>query len=197
MQQSSTVESLPLCLLCLRPEWDPTNPSRVGVCSVGEGSSRWGSRGERWHRWLEKGGVSHLARQQHLAHAAICISMPLLLVVVSTHTWLPPTVLHCIFQCLSDYAHCSYNIITVSPFTSSQPEKTEAVRTKRKYEKKPKVPPLSAPQHSGPSVFNPKDLNQYDFPSSDEEPFSQVISFQVRVLWCHVVSVQLSYEYFY
>jgi len=48
------------------------------------------------------------------------------------------------------------------------------VRTKRKYEKKPKIPPLSAPQHSGPSVFNPKDLNQYDFPSSDEEPFSQV-----------------------
>ncbi|XP_069562889.1 enhancer of polycomb homolog 1-like isoform X2 [Brachyistius frenatus] len=57
-----------------------------------------------------------------------------------------------------------------------KPEKTEAVRTKRKYEKKPKIPPLSAPQHSGPSVFNPKDLNQYDFPSSDEEPFSQVHS---------------------
>ncbi|TDG97509.1 hypothetical protein EPR50_G00226810 [Perca flavescens] len=57
-----------------------------------------------------------------------------------------------------------------------KPEKTEAVRTKRKYEKKPKVPPLSAPQHSGPSVFNPKDLNQYDFPSSDEEPFSQIHS---------------------
>lgn len=34
--------------------------------------------------------------------------------------------------------------------------------------------PMLAPQHSGPSVFNPKDLNQYDFPSSDEEPFSQV-----------------------
>uniref|UniRef100_A0A3B4UBA9 Enhancer of polycomb homolog n=1 Tax=Seriola dumerili TaxID=41447 RepID=A0A3B4UBA9_SERDU len=57
-----------------------------------------------------------------------------------------------------------------------KPEKTEAVRTKRKYEKKPKIPPLSAPQHSGPSVFNPKDLNQYDFPSSDEEPFSQIHS---------------------
>ncbi|KAM4606624.1 enhancer of polycomb homolog 1 isoform 2-T2 [Polymixia lowei] len=51
-----------------------------------------------------------------------------------------------------------------------KPEKTEVVRTKRKYEKKPKIPPLSAPQHSGPSVFNPKDLNQYDFPSSDDEP---------------------------
>jgi enhancer of polycomb-like protein len=47
---------------------------------------------------------------------------------------------------------------------------------KRKYEKKPKIPLLSAPQHSGPSVFNPKDLNQYDFPSSDDEPFSQVNS---------------------
>ncbi|XP_050922572.1 enhancer of polycomb homolog 1 isoform X2 [Lates calcarifer] len=57
-----------------------------------------------------------------------------------------------------------------------KPEKTEAVRTKRKYEKKPKIPPLSAPQHSGPSVFNPKDLNQYDFPSSDEEPYSQIHS---------------------
>ncbi|XP_071387426.1 enhancer of polycomb homolog 1-like isoform X3 [Centroberyx affinis] len=57
-----------------------------------------------------------------------------------------------------------------------KPEKTEVVRTKRKYEKKPKIPPLSAPQHSGPSVFNPKDLNQYDFPSSDEEPFSQIHS---------------------
>uniref|UniRef100_A0A3Q4M5E4 Enhancer of polycomb homolog n=1 Tax=Neolamprologus brichardi TaxID=32507 RepID=A0A3Q4M5E4_NEOBR len=57
-----------------------------------------------------------------------------------------------------------------------KPEKTEAVRTKRKYEKKPKILPMSAPQHSGPSVFNPKDLNQYDFPSSDEEPFSQIHS---------------------
>ncbi|KAK6299981.1 enhancer of polycomb homolog 1 isoform X1 [Coregonus clupeaformis] len=55
-------------------------------------------------------------------------------------------------------------------------EKTEVVRTKRKYEKKPKIPPLSAPQNSGPSVFNPKDLNQYDFPSSDDEPFSQIHS---------------------
>ncbi|KAM4718859.1 enhancer of polycomb homolog 1-like isoform 2-T2 [Anableps anableps] len=57
-----------------------------------------------------------------------------------------------------------------------KPEKPEAVRTKRKYEKKPKITPVSAPQHSGPSVFNPKDLNQYDFPSSDEEPFSQIHS---------------------
>ncbi|XP_068199901.1 enhancer of polycomb homolog 1 isoform X2 [Antennarius striatus] len=57
-----------------------------------------------------------------------------------------------------------------------KPEKTEAVRTKRKYEKKPKIPPLSAAPHSGPSAFNPKDLNQYDFPSSDDEPFSQIHS---------------------
>uniref|UniRef100_A0AAQ4PS24 Enhancer of polycomb homolog n=1 Tax=Gasterosteus aculeatus aculeatus TaxID=481459 RepID=A0AAQ4PS24_GASAC len=83
-----------------------------------------------------------------------------------------------------------YTIPIIPPSNSSQyrhqdhmdmkdykkPEKTEAVRTKRKYEKKPKIPPLSAPQHSGPSVFNPKDLNQYDFPSSDEEPFSQIHS---------------------
>ncbi|XP_036375343.1 enhancer of polycomb homolog 1-like isoform X1 [Megalops cyprinoides] len=59
-----------------------------------------------------------------------------------------------------------------------KPEKTEAVRTKRKYEKKPKAAPLSAsaPLQSGPSVFNAKDLNQYDFPSSDDEPFSQMLS---------------------
>nr|XP_057916343.1 enhancer of polycomb homolog 1-like isoform X1 [Doryrhamphus excisus] len=55
-------------------------------------------------------------------------------------------------------------------------DKTEVVRTKRKYEKKPKIPPMSAPHHTGPSVFNLKDLNQYDFPSSDEEPFSQINS---------------------
>ncbi|XP_051958162.1 enhancer of polycomb homolog 1-like isoform X2 [Xyrauchen texanus] len=58
----------------------------------------------------------------------------------------------------------------------TKPEKTEVVRTKRKYEKKPKILPLSAPFHTGPSLFNPKDLNQYDFPSSDDEPFSQIHS---------------------
>ncbi|XP_063063224.1 enhancer of polycomb homolog 1 isoform X2 [Engraulis encrasicolus] len=57
----------------------------------------------------------------------------------------------------------------------SKPEKTEVVRTKRKYEKKQKAP-LSAPQHSGPALFNPKDLNQYDFPSSDDEPYTQIHS---------------------
>ncbi|KAM8882047.1 enhancer of polycomb homolog 1-like isoform 1-T1 [Synchiropus picturatus] len=57
-----------------------------------------------------------------------------------------------------------------------KPDKTEAVGPKRRYEKKPKIPHLSAPLHSGPSVFNPKDLNQYDFPSSDEEPYSQIHS---------------------
>lgn len=70
-----------------------------------------------------------------------------------------------------DDADCCLNIHGCLP---RQPEKAEVVRTKRKYEKKPKIPPLSTPQHSGPSVFNPKDLNQYDFPSSDEEPYSQV-----------------------
>ncbi|KAL4630915.1 enhancer of polycomb1-like [Arapaima gigas] len=59
-----------------------------------------------------------------------------------------------------------------------KPEKTEVVRTKRKYEKKPKVlqPSASVPQQSSPSVFNAKDLNQYDFPSSDDEGFSQILS---------------------
>ncbi|XP_067331242.1 enhancer of polycomb homolog 1-like isoform X2 [Channa argus] len=60
----------------------------------------------------------------------------------------------------------------------SKPEKMEVPRQKRKYEKKPKLPPLSSgtPHHSGPVVFNAKDLNQYDFPSSDEEPLSQLHS---------------------
>ncbi|XP_049453765.1 enhancer of polycomb homolog 1-like isoform X2 [Epinephelus fuscoguttatus] len=60
----------------------------------------------------------------------------------------------------------------------SKPEKTEVPRQKRRYEKKQKVLPLSsgAPHHVGPVIFNAKDLNQYDFPSSDDEPFSQLHS---------------------
>uniref|UniRef100_A0AAQ5X6Z4 Enhancer of polycomb homolog n=1 Tax=Amphiprion ocellaris TaxID=80972 RepID=A0AAQ5X6Z4_AMPOC len=60
----------------------------------------------------------------------------------------------------------------------SKPEKTEVPRQKRKYEKKQKVLPLSSgtPHHPGPVVFNAKDLNQYDFPSSDDESFSQLHS---------------------
>lgn len=42
---------------------------------------------------------------------------------------------------------------------------------------------MLAPQHSGSSVFNPKDLNQYDFPSSDEEPFSQVPFIQAALTY--------------
>ncbi|TRY90978.1 hypothetical protein DNTS_023015 [Danionella cerebrum] len=55
-------------------------------------------------------------------------------------------------------------------------DKPEVVRQKRKYEKKPKPSPLAGSMHSGPAVFNTKDLNQYDFPSSDDEPFSQMFS---------------------
>ncbi|GLD50717.1 enhancer of polycomb homolog 1-like isoform X1 [Lates japonicus] len=60
----------------------------------------------------------------------------------------------------------------------SKPEKMEVPRQKRKYEKKQKALPLSSgtPHHPGPAVFNAKDLNQYDFPSSDDEPFSQLHS---------------------
>uniref|UniRef100_A0A8C7P9B7 Enhancer of polycomb homolog n=1 Tax=Oncorhynchus mykiss TaxID=8022 RepID=A0A8C7P9B7_ONCMY len=56
--------------------------------------------------------------------------------------------------------------------------KSKVVRQKRKYEKKPKVLPLSAAalHHSGPSVFNAKDVHQYDFPSSDDELHSQMHS---------------------
>ncbi|KAK6490254.1 enhancer of polycomb-like protein 1-like isoform X1 [Huso huso] len=66
-------------------------------------------------------------------------------------------------------------------YRPNKPEKTE-VRTKRKYEKKPKVLPLStaaASLQTSPAalpVFNAKDLNQYDFPSSDEESFPQIHS---------------------
>ncbi|XP_068261161.1 enhancer of polycomb homolog 1 isoform X5 [Nyctibius grandis] len=61
-------------------------------------------------------------------------------------------------------------------------DKPDVIRPKRKYEKKPKVLPSSAaatPQQTSPAalpIFNAKDLNQYDFPSSDEEPLSQVLS---------------------
>uniref|UniRef100_A0A8C1AMW9 Enhancer of polycomb homolog 1 n=1 Tax=Cyprinus carpio carpio TaxID=630221 RepID=A0A8C1AMW9_CYPCA len=55
-------------------------------------------------------------------------------------------------------------------------DKPEVVRQKRKYEKKAKPLPLAGSAHSGPAVFNTKDLNQYDFPSSDDEPYSQMFS---------------------
>uniref|UniRef100_A0A673K1L0 Enhancer of polycomb homolog n=1 Tax=Sinocyclocheilus rhinocerous TaxID=307959 RepID=A0A673K1L0_9TELE len=55
-------------------------------------------------------------------------------------------------------------------------DKPEVVRQKRKYEKKAKPLPLAGSAHLGPAVFNTKDLNQYDFPSSDDEPYSQMFS---------------------
>ncbi|KAM5285855.1 enhancer of polycomb homolog 1 isoform 3-T3 [Hipposideros larvatus] len=70
----------------------------------------------------------------------------------------------------------------VKEFKVNKQDKTDLIRPKRKYEKKPKVLPSSAaapPQQTSPAalpVFNAKDLNQYDFPSSDEEPLSQVLS---------------------
>ncbi|TKC44239.1 hypothetical protein EI555_014521 [Monodon monoceros] len=70
----------------------------------------------------------------------------------------------------------------VKEFKANKQDKAELIRPKRKYEKKPKVLPSSAaatPQQAGPAAlpgFSAKDLNQYDFPSSDEEPLSQVLS---------------------
>ncbi|XP_012870153.1 PREDICTED: enhancer of polycomb homolog 1 isoform X3 [Dipodomys ordii] len=70
----------------------------------------------------------------------------------------------------------------VKEFKVNKQDKSDLIRPKRKYEKKPKVLPSSAaapPQQMSPAalpVFNAKDLNQYDFPSSDEEPLSQVLS---------------------
>ncbi|XP_023597702.1 enhancer of polycomb homolog 1 isoform X2 [Trichechus manatus latirostris] len=68
----------------------------------------------------------------------------------------------------------------VKEFKVNKQDKADLIRPKRKYEKKPKVLPSSAAatsQQTSPAalpVFNAKDLNQYDFPSSDEEPLSQV-----------------------
>ncbi|KAI6052776.1 enhancer of polycomb homolog 1 isoform X1 [Marmota monax] len=72
-------------------------------------------------------------------------------------------------------------VMDVKEFKVNKQDKTDLIRPKRKYEKKPKVLPSSAaatPQQTSPAlpVFNAKDLNQYDFPSSDEEPLSQVLS---------------------
>ncbi|XP_001366714.1 enhancer of polycomb homolog 1 isoform X2 [Monodelphis domestica] len=71
----------------------------------------------------------------------------------------------------------------VKEFKVNKQEKADLIRPKRKYEKKPKVLASSAaaaaPQQTSPAalpVFNAKDLNQYDFPSSDEDPLSQVLS---------------------
>lgn len=82
-----------------------------------------------------------------------------------------------------DASPSSFSSLSSSHLPPTQQEKTEVVRTKRKYEKKPKIPPQSAPHHAGPSVFNPKDLNQYDFPSSDDETFSQVKPSQENYLF--------------
>ncbi|XP_043922640.1 enhancer of polycomb homolog 1 isoform X2 [Protopterus annectens] len=74
------------------------------------------------------------------------------------------------------YKHSDH--LDLKDFKTSKQEKGENVRPKRKYEKKSKVL-CSAPQQTSPSVLsisNAKDLNQYDFPSSDEEHFSQVFS---------------------
>nr|XP_002717330.1 enhancer of polycomb homolog 1 isoform X1 [Oryctolagus cuniculus] len=73
-------------------------------------------------------------------------------------------------------------VMDVKEFKVNKQDKADLIRPKRKYEKKPKVLPSSAaatPQQTSPAalpVFNAKDLNQYDFPSSDEEPLSQVLS---------------------
>nr|XP_014705102.1 enhancer of polycomb homolog 1 isoform X4 [Equus asinus] len=69
----------------------------------------------------------------------------------------------------------------VKEFKVNKQDKADLIRPKRKYEKKPKVSPspAAAAQQTGPAalpVFTAKDVNQYDFPSSDEEPPSQVLS---------------------
>nr|XP_020656320.1 enhancer of polycomb homolog 1 isoform X2 [Pogona vitticeps] len=72
--------------------------------------------------------------------------------------------------------------IELKEFKVNKQEKADAIRPKRKYEKKSKIVPSSATaatQQATPAalpVFNAKDMNQYDFPSSDEEPLSQVLS---------------------
>ncbi|XP_060728253.1 enhancer of polycomb homolog 1b isoform X2 [Tachysurus vachellii] len=53
-------------------------------------------------------------------------------------------------------------------------DKQEVVRQKKKHEKKPKTMLLSG--HPIPASVSNKALNQYDFPSSEEEPSSQLFS---------------------
>ncbi|XP_020012902.1 enhancer of polycomb homolog 1 isoform X2 [Castor canadensis] len=73
-------------------------------------------------------------------------------------------------------------VMDAKEFKVNKQDKADLIRPKRKYEKKPKVlpsPAAATPQQMSPAalpVFNAKDLNQYDFPSSDEEPLSQVLS---------------------
>uniref|UniRef100_A0A1A8IYN2 Enhancer of polycomb homolog n=1 Tax=Nothobranchius kuhntae TaxID=321403 RepID=A0A1A8IYN2_NOTKU len=71
---------------------------------------------------------------------------------------------------------CRHQDHTDSKDYKSKPEKIEVPRQKRKYEKKKALPLSGATHHPGPVVFNAKDLNQYDFPSSDDEPYSQLHS---------------------
>ncbi|KAM6153430.1 enhancer of polycomb homolog 1 isoform 4-T4 [Erethizon dorsatum] len=83
---------------------------------------------------------------------------------------------------IANSSQCKHQeIMDVKEFKVNKQDKADIVRPKRKYEKKPKVLPSAAatPQQTSPAalpVFNAKDLNQYDFPSSDEEPLSQVLS---------------------
>ncbi|KAB1252094.1 Enhancer of polycomb-like protein 1, partial [Camelus dromedarius] len=67
--------------------------------------------------------------------------------------------------------------VDAKEFKGSKQDKADLIRPKRKYEKKPKVPrraprrrPARRPPRRRAARFNAKDLNQYDFPSSDEEP---------------------------
>ncbi|XP_066484300.1 enhancer of polycomb homolog 1 isoform X2 [Tiliqua scincoides] len=75
-----------------------------------------------------------------------------------------------------------YNLGDYNGEIMSEQEKADAIRPKRKYEKKPKAVPSSAAAAATQQtpavlpVFNAKDMNQYDFPSSDEEPLSQILS---------------------
>ncbi|XP_062956134.1 enhancer of polycomb homolog 1 isoform X2 [Cynocephalus volans] len=84
---------------------------------------------------------------------------------------------------ITNSSQCKHQeAMDVKEFKVNKQDKADLIRPKRKYEKKPKVLPSSAaatPQQTSPAalpVFNAKDLNQYDFPSSDEEPLSQVLS---------------------
>ncbi|XP_008579767.1 PREDICTED: enhancer of polycomb homolog 1 isoform X1 [Galeopterus variegatus] len=83
---------------------------------------------------------------------------------------------------ITNSSQCKHQeAMDVKEFKVNKQDKADLIRPKRKYEKKPKVLPSAAatPQQTSPAalpVFNAKDLNQYDFPSSDEEPLSQVLS---------------------
>lgn len=80
---------------------------------------------------------------------------------------------------------------------SLKEEASDVVRQKKKYPKKPKAEALLASQQPAPEtlpVINKSDIKQYDFHSSDEDEFPQVLvlklflkTFSSSLLYCYIL----------